>query len=53
MYPYLNIDDIETKNYHELSAEDDGEIDEGDAKSSNPDEEMIIQTRNRGKDRPF
>jgi len=44
--PYLNIDDIERKDYHESSAEDDGEvIDEGDAESSDPDEEMIIQTR--------
>jgi len=27
-------------------------VDEGDAESSDPDEEMITQTRNRGKSRP-
>jgi len=51
--PYLNIDDIETKDNHDSSTEDDGEeVDEGDAESSDPDEEMIIQTRSRGKSRP-
>jgi len=50
---YLNIDDIEAKNNHESSTEDDGEVvDEGDAENSDPDEEMIIQTRSRGKGRP-
>jgi len=52
--PYLNIDDIETKDYHASSAEDNGEvIDKGDAESHDPNEEMIIQTRSRGKRKEF
>jgi len=51
--PYLNIDDIETKDNHESSTGDDGEVvDEGDTESSDPDEEMIIQRKSRGKRRP-
>jgi len=38
--PYLNIDNIETKDCYELSTEDGGKmVDEGDAESSDPDEE--------------
>jgi len=48
----LNIDDIETKDNHESSTEDDGEVvDEDDIENSDPDEEIIIQTRSRGKSR--
>jgi len=46
----LNIDNIETKNNHESSAEDDGEVDEDNVESSDLDEEMIIQRGSRGKD---
>jgi len=50
---YLNIDDIETKDYHVSSAEHNGEmVDKSDAESHDPNEEMIIQTRSREKGRP-
>jgi len=51
--PYLNIDNIEMKDNHELSTKDDGEVvDEGDAECSDPDEKTIIQTRSQEKSRP-
>jgi len=41
------------KDYHESLTEDDEEVvDEGDAESSDPDKEMIIQRRGLGKGRP-
>jgi len=49
----LNIDNIETKDNHESSTEDDGKaVDEGDVKCSDPDEETVIQTRSRRKSYP-
>jgi len=48
----LNIEYNETKDNHESSTEDNREkVNEGNAECSDPDEETVIQTRSREKDR--
>jgi len=50
---YLNVNNNESKENDESWREDDEiQVDKSDAECSNLDEEMIIQTRDRGKNRP-
>jgi len=53
MYHTLNFDNNESKNNHESLTEDDGEmINESNVKCSDPHDETIIQTRDRGNGHP-